>query len=62
MTYYWLAVDKNDPELIFLYKNKKPVRNEEAGIWEGESCGSLDRKEYPTLTWEMEPILITISI
>lgn len=62
MMYYWLAVDREDTELIFIYKDNKPIRNDKDGIWEGKSCGTLDRVEYPNLTWEMEPILITISI
>lgn len=56
---YWLAIDKEEQEFITIYK-EKPERGN-SGLWKGNSCGLLDKKEFPELTWENDPVEIEIK-
>lgn len=55
----WVARDKDGR--IFAYTNK-PVRDYSLQEWESDFVSEINGKSFPDLTWDDEPIKVSISI
>lgn len=60
----WVARDKSDK--LYIY-GKKPVKDDEFGIWLNDfddhlSFIELDKAHLPEITWETEPVEVELTI